>query len=352
MIGVKFLRVFSQHAKHCRDVTGRSHLLLFLDFIKILGKGYYPSEYYGFRIYDREPIGYVQIRRGIEIEKALNPRMTGIVNFDKWQQYCFFKANDLATPDVYGFFCGRRVLVHGTGYDAEDPELRQALSRIPGPFAVKPYGGGHGEGFGVVEAISAGDEKIVLRGRGACSLGDWIGKAVRDPQGLLLQELLVPHPALRRYGETALNTLRIVTVRDAAGVPHAASVLFKMARTGALVDNIGAGALAAHVDLGTGKLSKAFAWPGDGLWDVHPDTGADIEAYELPYWREAITLASQAHERLTSGGSLSWDVALTERGPMLLEMNAFAPRPVYQRLDRGLLGTVYGEVLRQRNIPC
>lgn len=36
-------------------------------------------------------------------------------------------------------------------------------------------------------------------------------------------------------------------------------------------------------------------------------------------------------------------------GPMLLEMNAFTPRPVYQKLNRGLMLTVYGDVLRAKN---
>lgn len=246
--------------------------------------------------------------------------------------------------------CGRRVLVNDTPYSIDDSNLWGALAGIATPFAVKPYGGGHGEGFDIIERLDTDGKRVVFRGRGVCGLNEWLAAAARDPQGLIFQELLAPHPSLCSFGSSALNTLRIATVRDADGISHPVAILFKLARVGALVDNIGAGALASHVDPLSGRLSKAFSWPGDGTWDKHPDTGAQIEGYELPYWSEAVALAVRAHERLTSAGSLSWDVAITERGPMLLEMNAFAPRPVYQRLDRGLLGTVCADVLRQRGI--
>ena len=349
MSALGHVRKFLQHAGECRRVYGRDYSDLFLDFFRIIKNGYYPSEYFGLKLYEGGLSGYISNREGIAIERDLNPRMVGIINFDKWQQYCFFRANGFPTPRVFALFVGRRVLISDVSFAFDDPGLFPALARLGTPFVVKPYGGGHGEGFGIVDTICEDERAIVFRGRGSLGYDEWITRTAGDPEGLLAQELLKTHNELLRFGESALNTLRVVTIRDSAGVAHAAAVLLKLARAGALVDNIGAGALAANVDLDSGKLSKAFLWPGYGAWAMHPDTGAEIEGFTVPFWQEAVGLAICAHERLTSGGSLSWDVAITNDGPMLLEMNAFTPRPVYQKLNRGLMLTVYGDVLRAKN---
>jgi hypothetical protein len=322
--------------------------MLGYDFIKMISNGYLPIEYYKLGLYEKSIDGYISIRQGIRLEKLMNERMTGVINFDKWQQYCFFKANELSVPEVYGVLMGARGLMFGVVGETLASDFKSVMARIPTPFAVKPYDGAHGDGFCIVNSISLEANEIVFRGKGSEKLDRWLLGVVENKHGLLLQELISSHSALHVFGSSALNTIRLVTVRDSAGAVHPVAALLKMARVDSLVDNIGAGAIAAHIDFENGRLSEAFSWPREGLWTSHPDTGAVIEGFEVPFWREAISLAINAHERLTSGSSLSWDVAITDRGPVLLEMNAFVPRPVYQKLDRGLMCGVYGNVVQQR----
>jgi hypothetical protein len=350
VISKNFFGKFVDFAMQCRRETGRSYFLLPGDLFRVLLRGLFASEYFGMPLFNGLPDRYLKIRDGIRVERVLNPRMTGVINFDKWQQYCFFKANGLSSPDVYGFVCGERLLVLNDTFSRYSSTLVEALGQLSCPFAVKPYGGGHGIGFDVVDSIDVKSETVSFRRRGVVRVAEWLEEVSKDAEGLLFQQLVASHSELLVFGQSALNTLRIVTIRDAHGIAHPAVVLMKLARVGALVDNIGAGALAAHVHLETGRLSKAFVWPGLGVWERHPDTDAQIEGFEVPFWREGLELATRAHERLTSADSLSWDIAITDEGPVLLEMNAFTPRPVYQRLNRGLLGTVYGEVLRQRKL--
>jgi hypothetical protein len=50
--------------------------------------------------------------------------------------------------------------------------------------------------------------------------------------------------------------------------------------------------------------------------------GMGIAGTRLPYWPESVELALRAHGRLGEIPCVGWDVAVLERGPLLLEGNA------------------------------
>jgi hypothetical protein len=54
----------------------------------------------------------------------------------------------------------------------------------------------------------------------------------------------------------------------------------------------------------------------------HPDSGAPIEGFALPYWREVRELAITAHRTFPAMVSVGWDIAITASGPVLVEGNA------------------------------
>ena len=73
-----------------------------------------------------------------------------------------------------------------------------------------------------------------------------------------------------------------------------------------------------------GPLRMARA---DGYgFDEHaavPVTGAPIEGVEVPLWREARELAFEAARHFLPTRSIGWDIAIAERGPVLVEANRF-----------------------------
>ena len=137
----------------------------------------------------------------------------------------------------------------------------------------------------------------------------------------LLEEYVVQHPSLMELSPSGLNTVRVFTQI------HEGDVRFLGARfrisVNSPVDNMGAGNLAAPVDMETGIVA------GPGVYsditkedqDVHPVTGLPIAGFVIPYWQEVIDLSRRSALSNPENRSVGWDIAITEKGPQLIEGN-------------------------------
>jgi hypothetical protein len=144
---------------------------------------------------------------------------------------------------------------------------------------------------------------------------------MRDHRYDLLEEYVVQHPALMELSPSGLNTVRIFTQI------HQGEVRFLGARfrisVNSAVDNMGAGNLAAPVNLDTGVVT------GPGVYsditkedqDVHPVSGLRITGFALPHWKEVMDLSRRAALHEPGNRSVGWDIAITGDGPELIEGN-------------------------------
>jgi hypothetical protein len=81
------------------------------------------------------------------------------------------------------------------------------------------------------------------------------------------------------------------------------------------------GAVSCVLDLHTGRIdhSNQYGVPTA----AHPDTGEVMVGRTLAAWAEVSSLVVRAHEAaFPKFASLGWDVAMTDRGPLLLETNS------------------------------
>lgn len=348
MSAVSQLSSYLRFAKANKRETGRGFLQLLRDLSVIVSRGITPSEYYRLSMYEGVPADYVSVKEYVRIERLLNPRQTGVVNFDKWHQYCFFKGLGLPTPEVFGYISGRRGMLNGQLFSGDPLQLLRMLESLEKPLAIKPFGGGHGHGFDLIVASSIRRQTITLKRKGEVEVVDFLRTVASDPEGLIFQERIKQHRALSNFSSASVNTLRVLTVLRESGQVEFPAVILKVGRGATLVDNVGAGGIAAHMNLRSGKLSAGFVWPGKEAYDCHPESGFPIKGFEVPFWREALELAGSAHQNLTNARSLGWDVAITEAGPALVEMNSYVAIPVFQRMGHSLRNGVFREMLEMK----
>jgi hypothetical protein len=139
----------------------------------------------------------------------------------------------------------------------------------------------------------------------------------------VLQPLCVNHPEVRAIAAEALSTVRVLTARAVDGKPEVVRAIFRMSVGTGAADNFTAGGIASPIDERTGQLgvaSRQYPWNAPQL-SHHPDTGEKIEGFTLPYWREVVALALKAHEAFHEFPSVGWDIAITDRGLILVEGN-------------------------------
>ena len=137
----------------------------------------------------------------------------------------------------------------------------------------------------------------------------------------LAEEYVVQHPALMALSPSGLNTVRIFTQLEGE------RVLFLGARlrisVNSQVDNLGAGNIAAPLDITTGKVTGPGVYSDITKQDeaIHPITCQPIEGFQVPFWNETITMVKEASLLNPENRSIGWDIAITATGPELIEGN-------------------------------
>jgi hypothetical protein len=154
------------------------------------------------------------------------------------------------------------------------------------------------------------------------------------------------HPALARFGTTALSTARMTTCLNEDGVPELVVSYLRMALgRDAIVDNISAGGLIAAIDPASGILKEGMIGKHDRPMAVHPLSGLPVEGTRLPFWSEAKDLVVKAHSGLKSYTCIAWDVAFTRAGAILIEGNAKPCIIVQRATGIGLGASRFGQLI-------
>lgn len=155
---------------------------------------------------------------------------------------------------------------------------------------------------------------------------------VAGPEGgLIVQERVRQHRALAVINPLTLNTVRILAVRVAEDecLLAAAAHRWGTAASGP-VDNVSKGGLVSSVDLRTGRLGPAVGEPRHGRrveMDEHPDTGERITGVLVPQWAEVCDLAMRLMGAFPELDHVGWDLAVSDRGPLVIEGNGYMPGP-------------------------
>jgi hypothetical protein len=148
--------------------------------------------------------------------------------------------------------------------------------------------------------------------------------AIRHP--MLVQESLRNHAELRPFTAGGLCTTRMVTARPfGGGAPRLLFAILRMPVGDAAADNFDGGGVAAAIDPATGRLgigmrkdARLLAAPVEH----HPTTGARIPGCPVPDWAAGVDIVCRGHAAAPpSIPIVGWDLAFTDRGPVLVEAN-------------------------------
>lgn len=137
----------------------------------------------------------------------------------------------------------------------------------------------------------------------------------------LLEAYVLQNDELMKLSPSALNTVRLITQLYNEEVVIVAARL--RISINAQVDNVSAGNIMVPVDKESGKIT------GPGIYaDItkpdeytHPVTGIPFIGFQIPFWNECLQLVTQAALRIPENRSVGWDVAITNKGPLLIEGN-------------------------------
>jgi len=163
---------------------------------------------------------------------------------------------------------------------------------------------------------------------------DWAGQpldfidSIAKNGSVIIEEVITQHPTLHEVYPHSVNTIRIATLlgEKKQGIVYA----FLRIGNGQKVDNVDCGGMAARVDLESGVVTTVGADKQGNVFTHHPLTHHKLPGLVIPYWQESISMCIEASQVIPQMRYIAWDVAITAKGPVMIEGNSFPSHAVPQ----------------------
>jgi len=271
---------------------GMNPIFLFYNsFIKYQLLGFLPSEYFEYQLYKNDYKNYVpfiDLINGSKINK-----MAGDLLVSKYKFKKILVENRIFTPKLIAFYNHKEKKI----YHYDKPTTDKII--------VKPNNGGGGVGVKILKYHNY--ENIVK-------------KMKKD---YLVEEYIEQHSFLNKIFDGSVNSIRILTIKKDDDFVILKAILRTGRKTTKSVDNFSQGGLSINIDIETGilKKGKTHFKHGDIEYEKHPDTDFKFYQKKLPFYNELKKLAISAHKCFPMFNMVGWDIAITEKGPIIIEGN-------------------------------
>ena len=229
-----------------------------------------------------------------------------------------FFDNKALTYDIFKEFYGREAVAINS---PDDFDVFVDFCKKHPTFVKKPLLGAMGSGVGLVKTDADTDYKELF------------DSFIEEMICFMCEELIVCHPDMKKYNPDSVNTIRVATYHDGKKT-HFLWPYIRIGRTGAFVDNAGAGGITVAIDVNSGILfSDGFDECGHS-YPFHPDNQIVFKGNKIPNWEGGLALAEALSNKLVESIEdirfVGWDITYTaENKWVVIEGNTF-PQLVHQ----------------------
>lgn len=145
-----------------------------------------------------------------------------------------------------------------------------------------------------------------------------LGK-IRNEKYNLMEEVVSNCKSIAKLNPTSLNTMRVVTIRSNDYFKVICACL-RIGAIGSSVDNVSCGGTSARINLDTHKLDSVF-FANSYRRVENSQEGRNEIGFTIPYWDETIHMLKEASKIVPQIHIVGWDIAITDKGPALIEGN-------------------------------
>ena len=147
------------------------------------------------------------------------------------------------------------------------------------------------------------------------------GDLIKEYGKFICEEKIIQCDESNSWNPDSVNTLRLPTIRSSKGNITIFKPFFRTGRKGSFTDNAGQGGVFAGVDPNTGVITTDGYDTLCNKYIEHPDSNKKFLGYQIPRWIEAVELGKTLANVLPNQKYVGWDLALTDKGWLMIEAN-------------------------------
>lgn len=320
------------------------------------------QEYIDYRLHELDDLSAEE--RNKFLGNGRKYRLNYVCNDTRWfmlgeklPMTLFMLATDLPMPRIHAVYDldGRNLPGAITLNNIDETA---AYLRTPQhyPLFVKPSHSAYGWGALGLQKYSPESDCIVFLNGEQHNVIEWIKSLnPKSSHGILFQEQLKPHPEIERVCGPRVSSIRVTSARINSK-NTIVSAVWRIPVGSNMVDNFQHGAsgnLLGGVNITNGQITRVVGKINGKIEAVtiHPDTGAPFDRYTLPDWPKLTEICEQAANYLMGMNLHHWDIALTERGPVIIENNEIADLDLHQHANRKGFWSEEIELVRRQSYP-
>ncbi|QEF98774.1 hypothetical protein Mal15_28300 [Stieleria maiorica] len=264
---------------------------------------------------------------------------------DKQIMSALLQGLGLPTPETQAIVHSTRTYPGAAALRGRDDVCRFLRSEANYPIFGKPFDCACSVGTAKITGYDKAEDAVIV-GDGHRIPVEKIADLVENlGRAYLFQTLMLPHDSIENLIGPCVSSVRMFVMSDENGC-DLFRASWKIPASANDADNFWrAGNMLAGVDVETGKIGRTLIRTGGATEPIetHPITNVKFSEMTFPHWDQMRDVVLSAAKHLPSCHFQGWDVAMTDRGPVLVELEGDGGNPIMEQLcfDSGLLNERY-----------
>ena len=330
----KFYELWHKYPADVRQERMKDYLALYET------KGLTIDEYYDFEFENQDEsfrksfLGLNEQRYYIEY---LNPVRYYSLARNKYLAHKMLEKTGVRKSELYCYFQPEATYITSDECAGDIQDVLKILqAKNVCSCVIKTTESSHGDNVWVIKAIDY-DENEALMTR-------FDGQEIRlsevlDKEPLVFESLVHQTKQFAAFNESSVNTVRFMTTLWPDGAARIIATFVKIGGAGKCVDNAGGGGnVDVCVDIETGEIKYAIQYDGwRNIKDIekHPDSGNQLNGVIIENWEAIKSEVISFQQAFPYCKAAGWDIAITDDGPVVIEVNDFWDRTGQYFIRRG-----------------
>lgn len=302
------------------------------DFLSLYrAKGLTPEEYYEFEFekrseeFRRDFLGLNEQRYYLDL---LNPLKYYSLARNKYMAHKMLENTGIRTSELYCYYQPEARYAVDTECAGDLASVLHILkSKGVQSCVVKTTESSHGDNVLVIQKIDYQKDDATM----TCFNGQELAlSSVLGDDALIFESVVRQTGQFAAFNSSSVNTVRFMTALYPDGSAKVTATFIKIGREGRCVDNAGSGGnVDVCVDVATGEIRHAIQFDG---WHrvqeiaCHPDNGNPLNGVVIEKWEGIKAEVIRFQQAFPYCKVAGWDIAITDEGPLVVEVNDFWDR--------------------------